>query len=72
MPVVSVRVSRELKEKMDRLDQDWASYLRRMIERKTREHEVSEASQVIDRIRLRTEEGKYDSARSIRMDRDSG
>ena len=71
MPVVSVRVSRELKEKMDRLDQDWASYLRRMIERKTREHEISEASRVIDRIRLRTREGEYDSARSIRMDRDS-
>ncbi len=55
---------------MDRLDQDWPSYLRQMIERKTREHRMSEASRTIDRIRLRTAKGKYDASRSVRQDRD--
>jgi len=72
MPVVSVRVSKELKERMDKLDQDWPSYLRQMIERKTRERQVSRASRAIDQIRLKTRKGQYDAARSVRQDRDEG
>ena len=70
MSVVSVRVPRDLKEKMSRVQEDWASYLRRMIERRIKEQEMLQASKTIDDIRSRTRKGAYDAAKSIRMDRD--
>ena len=70
MSVVSVRVPKSLKERMGRVQEDWANYLRRMIERRIKEHEMIEASRTIDEIRSKTREGVYDAARSIREDRD--
>lgn len=70
MSVVSVRVPRHLKEKMSRVQEDWASYLRRMIERRIKEQEMLQASKTIDEIRLKTKKGTYEAAKSIRMDRD--
>jgi len=70
MSVVSVRVPRDLKEKMSRVQEDWASYLRRMIERRIKEQEMLQASKTIDDIRSRTRKGAYDAAKSTRMDRD--
>ncbi|MBS7622446.1 hypothetical protein KEJ39_02065 [Candidatus Bathyarchaeota archaeon] len=55
---------------MGRVQEDWANYLRRMIERRIREHEMIEASRKIDEIRMKTKEGLYDAAKSIREDRD--
>jgi len=70
LSVVSVRVPRDLKEKMSRVQEDWASYLRRMIERRIKKQEMLQASKTIDEIRSRTKRGAYEAAKSIRMDRD--
>ena len=71
MPVVSVRVSKDLRRRMDELDEDWPDYIRRMIERRTMQQEISGASRRIDEIRLKTEKGRYSAAGSVREDRDS-
>jgi hypothetical protein len=70
LSVVSVRVPRDLKQKMSRVQEDWASYLRRMIERRVKEQEMVQASRTIDEIRSRTRKGACEAAKSIRMDRD--
>ena len=70
MSVVSVRVPKELKEKMRRVQEDWASYLRRMIERRVKEQEMLGASTRIDEIRSKTRKGAYNAAKTIREDRD--
>ncbi len=70
MSVVSVRIPKELKNRMNRLQEDWASYLRRMIEHRIKQHERMEASKVIDGIRAKTKEGRYSAAKTIRVDRD--
>jgi hypothetical protein len=70
MSVVSVRVPKELKEKMSRVQEDWAGYLRQMIERRIHQHEILEASRRIDEIRSKTTRGAYLAAESVRRDRD--
>ena len=55
---------------MERVQEDWASYLRRMIERRVKEQEMLEASKRIDEIRLKTTKGAYNAARSVIRDRD--
>lgn len=70
MSVISVRVPKSLKERMGRVQEDWANYVRRMIERRIKEHEMLEASRTIDEIRSKTTKGVYDAAKSIREDRD--
>ena len=70
MSVVSVRVPKELKDRMDRLQEDWADYLRRTIENRVKQRERMEASRVIDGIRAKTKDGGYNAAKSIREDRD--
>ena len=70
MSVVSVRVPKELKEKMSRVQEDWASYLRRMIEHRIHQHEIFEASRRIDEIRSKTTRGTYRAAESVREARD--
>jgi hypothetical protein len=55
---------------MERVREDWASYLRRMIERRVKEQEMLDASKRIDEIRLKTTKGAYNAARSVRRDRD--
>ena len=67
---MSVRVPKELKMKMSRVEEDWASYLRRMIERRVNQEQILEASKKIDRIRSKTKEGAYHAAKSVREDRD--
>ena len=61
---------KDLKQKMSRLQVNWADYIRQMIERRIREHEVLEASRKIDEIRAKTREGAYHAAKSVREDRD--
>ena len=70
MSIVSVRVPRDLKEKMSKVKEDWASYLRLMIEQRIRNHQIVEASATIDRVRSKTKRGVYSAVRSIREDRD--
>lgn len=70
MSIVSLRVPRDLKEKMSKVKEDWASYLRLMIEQRIRKDQMVEASATIDRIRWKTKRGEYSTVRSIREDRD--
>lgn len=70
MTVISVRVPKSLKERMSRVQENWADYIRRMIERRIKEQEMIEASKTIDKIRLKTREEIFDAAKSIREDRD--
>lgn len=69
MSVVSVRVPKDLKDKMSKIQEDWASYIRRMIERRIKEQEILEASSSIDEIRSKTRKGAFHAAKSIRQDR---
>jgi hypothetical protein len=55
---------------MSRVQENWADYIRRMIERRIKEQEMIEASKTIDKIRLKTREEIFDAAKSIREDRD--
>jgi predicted DNA-binding protein len=70
MSVISVRVSRDLKERMSKVQENWADYIRRMIERRIKEHEMLEASRRIDKIRSKTRMNVYHAAKTIREDRD--
>ncbi len=70
MSTVSIRVPKDLKEKMSKVQEDWAEYLRSMIERRIKEHQKVEASETIDRIRSKTKKGSYHAAKSVREDRD--
>jgi len=71
LSVVSVRVPKDLKEKMSKIQENWGDYLRRMIERRIKEEEIIKASETIDNIRSKTERNVYDTAKTIREDRDA-
>jgi len=67
---ISVRIPREIKERMKEIDVDWADYLRAAIEIKLKEAKRKEASRSIDTIRNKTKHGTFDSVKAIRADRD--
>jgi hypothetical protein len=71
MEVVSVRIPKELKEEMTKLDLDWAGYLRGVIEEKVKTERMRRASMVMDELREKTKGVKFDSAKVIREARDS-
>jgi hypothetical protein len=71
MEVVSVRIPKELKEEMTKLDLDWAGYLRGVIEEKVKAERMRRASAVMDELREKTKGVKFDSAKVIREARDS-
>jgi len=52
------------------VQEDWASYLRRMIERRVKEQEMFEASRRVDEIRSKTTGGTYQAAESLSEDLD--
>ncbi|MDK2384350.1 MAG: VapB-type antitoxin [Candidatus Korarchaeota archaeon] len=68
--VVTVRVPRELKEKMKKLKVNWSKEIRKYIEERVRDYELLE---IIDKARkeARKRKIKTDSARIIREDRES-
>ncbi|MDK2372845.1 MAG: hypothetical protein QI197_05650 [Candidatus Korarchaeota archaeon] len=68
--VVTVRVPRELKEKMKKLKVNWSEEIRKYIEERVRDYELLE---IIDRVRKEARKRKIrtDSARLIREDRES-
>jgi hypothetical protein len=68
--VVIVRVPKELKEKMSRVQEDWANYLRSMIEPRVKEQEMFEASRRVDEIRSKTTRDTHHAAESVSEDRD--
>ena len=65
----TVRIPRELKEKMKRFPVEWSEEVRRFIEEKVKRLELMEA---IEEIELRAEKRRLrvDSARLIREDRE--
>jgi hypothetical protein len=71
MEVVSVRIPKELKEEMSKLDLDWAGYLRGVIEEKVKTERMRRASMVMDELREKTKGVKLDSTKVIREARDS-
>ncbi len=68
--VVTVRVPKELKEKMKKLKVNWSEEIRKYIEERVRDYELLET---IDRVRkeARKRKVKTDSAQLIREDRES-
>ncbi|MGC8961475.1 MAG: type II toxin-antitoxin system CcdA family antitoxin [Candidatus Bathyarchaeia archaeon] len=72
MSIVSVRVSKELKEKMKRYDVNWSEEIRKAIIERIREIERAKAAEEISNIieRLPKAEAGF-SVKSVREDRDS-
>jgi len=71
MEVVSIRVPKDLKEEMGKLDVDWADYLRRTIEDKVRIERMRQACKTIDELREKTKGVEFDSVKVIREARES-
>jgi predicted DNA-binding protein len=69
--VVSIRVSKELKEEMRRLDLDWSQYIRDVIEHRVRLEKSKQACYRMDEIRKKTAKIKFDSVKVIRAARDN-
>ena len=69
--VVSVRIPKELKEEMSKLDLDWADYLRGAIEEKVKAEKMSRASSVMDELRGKTKTVKFNTVKVIREARNS-
>ena len=66
----SVKIPRELREKMEEIDINWAEYVRNAIKIKVREIERKRASRELDNIRKKTKTVKTDELLSwIREDR---
>jgi len=68
--VITVRVPKELKEEMMRVNVNWPEYIRKAIKEEIRRIKRLEASKEIDRIREKTKYGLFDSVKSIREDRE--
>jgi len=71
MSNLSIRIPKEMKEKMKEADIDWSSYLRDAIEDKIIELKRKKAVESMDKIRSKTKQGEFDSTKSIREDRDA-
>lgn len=71
MEVVSIRVPKDLKEEMQRLDVDWAEYLRAAIEERVRNERMIRACREMDELRKKTKGVEFDSTRIIRDARNS-
>ena len=64
--MISVRVDEGLKEKMGRYPQiNWSEYIRENVERRVREEEMREASEVMDGLSRKTDP-QWSGAREIR------
>lgn len=71
MEVVSIRVPKDLKEEMSRLDLDWAGYIRQVIEERVKAEKMRRACKVMDELREKTKGVKFDSVKVIREARNS-
>ncbi len=70
MSTISVRIPKELKEEMKKVNVDWPGFIRSMVEQKIRQVKRESASKRIDEIRSKTVKGVFEAAESIREDRD--
>jgi len=69
--VVSIRVPKDLKEEMSKLDLNWAEYLRGAIEERVRAERMLRACKEMDELRKKTKTTKFDSTKIIRSMRNS-
>ena len=51
--VITIKVPKELKDKMKRIKMNWSEYVRWAISQKVEEQELREASEKLDQIRAR-------------------
>ena len=51
--VITIKVPKELKDKMKRIKMNWSEYVRLAISQKIEEQELREASEKLDQIRAR-------------------
>lgn len=70
MSSLSIRIPKEMKERMKEVNVDWPGYLRDAIDDKIKELKRKKAAESMDGIRSRTKHGEFDSTKSIREDRD--
>jgi predicted DNA-binding protein len=68
---LTVRISKEMKEQMKRIEIDWSKYIRDAIEQKIRHGRRIQAARSMDEIRKKTKQGSFDGAGSVREDRDA-
>lgn len=68
--VISIRISKKLKEEMKEIDVDWARIVRKTIEETVREERRKRAIEVMDASRARTRGLKFDSTEVVRRLRD--
>lgn len=52
--VITVKVPKELKEKMKEIKVNWSAYIRSVIQKKLEEHKAKAASAKLDEIRARS------------------
>jgi len=52
--VITVKLPKKMKERMDELDVNWSEYIRKSITAKIDENEIKKASNNLDEIRSRT------------------
>ena len=67
--ILTIRVPKELKEKMKKLNINWSEEIRLFIERKIRSHELLQALTEIRR-RAKERRASVDSTKLIREDRE--
>jgi len=66
LSVISVRISEEIKRKMNWFKHvDWAKYIQNTIEKKIREEEMNLACQIMDKVAMKTS-GKWSGVNEIR------
>ncbi len=68
---LSVRISKETKEQMKKIEIDWSQYIRDTIKQKIKNEKRRQAAHSMDEIRTKTKYGSFDAAGSIRKDRDT-
>jgi len=71
LQVVSIRVPKDLKDEMGKVDMDWSDYLRRSIEERVKVERMRRACMTMDELREKTKGVKFDSVKVIREARDS-
>ncbi len=67
--IITVRVPKELREKMRKYKVKWSEVIREAISEHIKKLELMEAAQVSDEIREKTLLGVYDSMKIIKKDR---
>jgi post-segregation antitoxin (ccd killing protein) len=67
--IITVRVPKELREKMKKYKVKWSEVIREAIAEHIKKLELMEAAQVSDEIREKTLLGVYDSMKIIKKDR---